>query len=45
MYIYLDIKHINIMSNLIDKPFTRLNAVKSVANQLGEKFKFDCAVH
>jgi len=33
------------MSNLIDEPFTRLNAVKSVANQLGEKFKFDYAVH
>jgi ABC-2 type transport system permease protein len=33
------------MSNLIDEPFTRLNAVKSVANQLGEKFKFDYTVH
>lgn len=33
------------MSNLIDEPFTRLSAVKSVANQLGEKFKFDYAVH
>ena len=33
------------MSNLIDEPFTRLNAVKSVANQLVERFKFDYAVH
>ena len=33
------------MGNLIDEPFTRLSAVKSVANQLGEKFKFDYAVH
>jgi len=33
------------MSNLIDEPFTRLSAVKSVANQLGERFKFDYAVH
>jgi len=33
------------MSNLIDEPFTRLSAVKSVANQLGEKFQFDYAVH
>ncbi len=33
------------MSNLIDEPFTRLSAVKSIANQLGERFKFDYAVH
>lgn len=33
------------MGNLIDEPFTRLSAVKSVANQLGENFKFDYAVH
>lgn len=33
------------MGNLIDEPFSRLNAVKSVANQLGEKFQFDYAVH
>lgn len=33
------------MSNLIDEPFTRLKAVKSVANQIGEEFKFDYQVH
>ena len=33
------------MSNLIKEPASRLNAVKSVANQLGEKFQFDYAVH
>ena len=33
------------MSNLIEEPFTRLNAVKSIANQLGENFQFDYAVH
>ena len=33
------------MSNLIDEPFTRLKAVQSVANQIGEDFKFDYAVH
>ncbi|MCF6214175.1 MAG: ABC transporter permease [Flavobacteriaceae bacterium] len=33
------------MSNLIKEPVSRLNAVKSVANQLGENFQFDYAVH
>ncbi|WP_375238815.1 ABC transporter permease [Aurantibacter sp.] len=31
--------------NLIDEPVTRLGAVKAVANQVGEKFNFDYAVH
>jgi len=31
--------------NLIDEPFSRLGAVKTVANQVGEKFEFDYAVH
>ena len=33
------------MSNLIDEPFSRLSAVKAVANQVGEDFNFDYAVH
>ena len=33
------------MSNLIDEPFSRLSAVKAVANQVGEEFNFDYAVH
>jgi len=33
------------MSNLIDEPFSRLKAVQSVANQIGEEFKFDYQVH
>lgn len=33
------------MSNLIEEPFSRLNAVQSVANQIGEKFTFDYHVH
>lgn len=33
------------MSNLIKQPFTRLGGVKEVANQIGEKFNFDYAVH
>ena len=33
------------MSNLIDEPFSRLSAVKAVANQVGENFSFDYAVH
>ena len=33
------------MSNLIDEPFSRLSAVKAVANQVGENFNFDYAVH
>ncbi|WP_445957892.1 ABC transporter permease [Yeosuana sp.] len=36
---------LNSMSNLIKQPFLRLNAVQSVANQVGEKFDFDYAVH
>jgi len=36
---------LNSMSNLIKQPFSRLNAVQSVANQVGEKFDFDYAVH
>lgn len=36
---------LNAMSNLIKQPFSRLSAVKSVANQVGEKFDFDYAVH
>ena len=33
------------MSNLIEQPFGRLKAVKSVANQIGEKLNYDYAVH
>jgi ABC-type transport system involved in multi-copper enzyme maturation permease subunit len=33
------------MARLIEEPFSRLNAVKSVANQIGEEFSFDYAVH
>ncbi|MFD0963899.1 ABC transporter permease [Pseudofulvibacter geojedonensis] len=33
------------MSNLIDEPFSRLSAVKAVANQVGEQFNFDYTVH
>ncbi len=33
------------MSNLINQPFTRLGAVKSVAEQVGEKFELNYAVH
>ena len=36
---------LNSMSNLIKQPFSRLSAVQSVANQVGEKFNFDYAVH
>jgi len=36
---------LNAMSNLIKQPFSRLSAVQSVANQVGEKFDFDYAVH
>ncbi len=32
-------------SNLIKEPFSRLSAVKSVANQIGEKYIKDYAVH
>ncbi len=33
------------MSNLINEPFSRLNFIQSAANQLGENFKVDHAVH
>ena len=33
------------MSNLISEPFTRLNFIQSAANQLGETFQKDYAVH
>ncbi len=33
------------MWNLIDQPFGRLKAVKTVANQVGEKITYDYAVH
>jgi hypothetical protein len=33
------------MANLIKEPFSRLNAVQSVAKQVGEDFKFDYDVH
>lgn len=36
---------LNAMSNLIKEPATRLGAVQSVANQLGEEFSKDYAVH
>ncbi len=33
------------MGNLIDEPFSRLNAVKAVAKQVGENISYDYAVH
>ena len=33
------------MGNLIDEPFSRLNAVKTVAKQIGENINYDYAVH
>ena len=33
------------LSNLIQQPFTRMKAVKTVANQVGEKLNYDFAVH
>jgi len=33
------------MSNLIKEPITRFGAAKEVANQIGENFNFDYAVH
>ncbi len=33
------------IANLIKEPFSRLNAVQSVAKQVGEDFKFDYDVH
>lgn len=36
---------LNAMANLLKQPFTRLSAVQTVANQVGEDFNFDYAVH
>lgn len=36
---------LNASWNLIDQPFGRLKAVKSLANQVGEKLNYDYAVH
>ncbi len=36
---------LNSMANLIKEPFSRLSAVKSVANQIGEEFTKDYGVH
>ncbi len=36
---------LNSMFNLIDEPFSRLGAVQSVANQIGEKFELNYHVH
>ncbi len=36
---------LNAMWNLIDEPFTRLGAVQSLGDQIGEDFRFDYAVH
>lgn len=36
---------LNSMWNLIDEPFSRLNAVKTIANQIGEDITGDYAVH
>jgi len=36
---------LNSMSNLIKEPFSRLNAVQSVANQVGQSFDKDYGVH
>ncbi|MCK4562462.1 MAG: ABC transporter permease subunit, partial [Flavobacteriaceae bacterium] len=33
------------MWNLIDEPFSRLNAVKTLANQVGENLNYDYSVH
>lgn len=33
------------MFNLIDEPFSRLGAVQSMANQIGEKFELDYYIH
>jgi ABC-type transport system involved in multi-copper enzyme maturation permease subunit len=33
------------MWNLIDQPFSRLNAVKTLANQVGEDLSYDYSVH
>ncbi len=36
---------LNAMANLIKEPFTRFNAVKTVANQIGETVQKDFSVH
>lgn len=36
---------LNAMWNLIDEPFSRLGAVQSLGDQIGEDFRFDYAVH
>lgn len=36
---------LNSMSNLINEPFSRLGAVKSVATQIGEDISYDYGVH
>jgi hypothetical protein len=36
---------LNSMWNLIDEPFSRLNAVKTIASQIGEDITGDYAVH
>ena len=36
---------LNSMWNLIDEPFSRLNAVKTIANQIGEDISGDYSVH
>ena len=36
---------LNAMWKLIDEPFSRLNAVQSVANQIGEEFELDYGVY
>ena len=36
---------LNAMWKLIDEPFTRLGAVQSLGDQIGEDFRFDYAVH
>jgi hypothetical protein len=36
---------LNAMWKLIDEPFSRLGAVQSVADQIGEKFDMDYGVH
>jgi hypothetical protein len=33
------------MWNLIDEPFSRLNAVKTIASQIGEELSSDYGVH
>ncbi len=40
-----DLLPLESMSNLIEEPFTRLGAVKTVADQIGEKLSLDYHVH